>query len=75
MNHARRRATTALGALALGVTTISLTAAAPKERVIKIVARRFTFTPNRATRATIAFPESDRPDGREPAMPLPRSGS
>ena len=28
--------------------------------------------PNRATRATIAFPESDRPDGREPAMPLPR---
>jgi len=47
MNHARRRATTALGALALGVTTISLTAAAPKERVIKIVARRFTFTPNR----------------------------
>ena len=28
--------------------------------------------PNRATRATIALPESDRPDGREPAMPLPR---
>ena len=29
--------------------------------------------PNRATRATIAFPESDRPDGREPTMPLPRT--
>ena len=29
--------------------------------------------PNRATRATIAFPKSDRPDGREPAMPLPRT--
>ena len=28
--------------------------------------------PNRATRATIALPKSDRPDGREPAMPLPR---
>ena len=27
---------------------------------------------NRATRATIALPESDRPDGRELAMPLPR---
>ena len=31
--------------------------------------------PNRATRATIALPESDRPDGREPAMPLPRKGA
>ena len=31
--------------------------------------------PNRATRATIALPESDRPDGREPAMPLPRERS
>ena len=31
--------------------------------------------PNRATRATIALPESDRPDGREPAMPLPRTRS
>ena len=30
---------------------------------------------SRATRATIAFPESDRPDGREPAMPLPRKGT
>ena len=28
--------------------------------------------PNRATRTTIALPESDRPDGRELAMPLPR---
>ena len=31
--------------------------------------------PNRATRATIALPESDRPDGREPAMSLPRKGT
>ena len=31
--------------------------------------------PYRATRATIALPESDRPDGREPAMPLPRKGA
>ena len=31
--------------------------------------------PNRDTRATIAFPESDRPDDREPAMPLPRPQS
>ena len=29
--------------------------------------------PYRASRATIALPESDRPDGREPAMPLPRT--
>ena len=29
-------------------------------------------TPNGATRATIAFLESDRPDGREPTMPMPR---
>ncbi len=28
--------------------------------------------PNRPTRATIALSESDRPNGREPAMPLPR---
>jgi hypothetical protein len=31
--------------------------------------------PNRATRATIEFPKSDRPDGREPAMPLPRKAA
>ena len=30
------------------------------------------LAPNGATRATIAFLESDRPDGREPAMPMPR---
>ena len=29
-------------------------------------------TPNRGVRVTIAFPESDRPDGREPTMPMPR---
>jgi len=29
--------------------------------------------PNRATRATIAFAESDRPGGREPTMPMPRT--
>ena len=32
-------------------------------------------TPNGATRATIAFLESDRPDGREPTMPMPRPQS
>ena len=32
-------------------------------------------TPNGATRATIAFLESDRPDGREPTMPMPRTQS
>jgi len=31
--------------------------------------------PNRITRVTIAFPESDRPDGREPTMPMPRKRS
>ena len=29
--------------------------------------------PNRAIRATIALSKSDRPGGREPAMPLPRT--
>ena len=32
-------------------------------------------SPGSATSATIAFLESDRPDGREPAMPLPRERS
>ena len=40
----------ALGALVLGAGTIGLRAAAqPKEQVIKILARRFTYTPNKLT--------------------------
>jgi len=40
----------ALGALGLGAGTIGLRAAAqPKEQVIKILARRFTYTPNKLT--------------------------
>lgn len=40
----------ALGALVLGAGTIGLRAAAqPKDQVIKILARRFTYTPNKLT--------------------------
>ena len=40
----------ALGALVLGAGTIGLRAATqPTEQVIKIVARRFTYTPNKLT--------------------------
>jgi len=46
MNIARRRVTTAIGGMALAV-TFGLRAAEPKEKVIKIVARRFTYTPNK----------------------------
>lgn len=49
MHHTRRRVTLALGGLLLGAGTIGLRAAQPKERVIKIVARRFTFTPDKVT--------------------------
>src|SRR6058998_977872 len=49
MHVTRRRVTLALGGLLLGAGTIGLRAAAPKERVIKIVARRFTYTPNKLT--------------------------
>jgi cytochrome c oxidase subunit II len=40
----------ALGGLLLGATTLGLRAAAePQERVIKILARRFTYSPNKLT--------------------------
>jgi cytochrome c oxidase subunit 2 len=48
MQAARRRLTMALGGLLLGAATIGLRAAAqPEEQVIKMVARRFTYTPNK----------------------------
>jgi cytochrome c oxidase subunit II len=49
MQMTRRRATLALGGLLLGAGTLGLRAAEPKERVVKIVARRFTFTPDKVT--------------------------
>ena len=36
-----------LGGLLLGAATIGVRAAAPPEQVIKILARRFTYTPNK----------------------------
>jgi cytochrome c oxidase subunit 2 len=48
MEAARRRLTMALGGLLLGAATIGLRAATqPEEQVIKILARRFTYTPNK----------------------------
>ncbi len=49
MRVTRRRVTLALGGLLLGAGTIGLRAAQPNERVIKMVARRFTFTPDKVT--------------------------
>jgi cytochrome c oxidase subunit II len=50
MQATRRHVTMALGALVLGAGTIGLGAAAqPKEQVIKILARRFTYSPNKLT--------------------------
>lgn len=47
MRAQRRRLTIALGGLLLGAGTIGVAAIAqPKEQVIKIVARRFTYSPN-----------------------------
>jgi cytochrome c oxidase subunit II len=47
MQATRRRLTMALGGLLLGTGTLGLRATAqPKEQVIKITARRFTYTPN-----------------------------
>ena len=48
MQAARRRLTMALSGLLLGAATIGLRAVAqPGEQVIKILARRFTYTPNK----------------------------
>ena len=50
MQAARRRLTMALSGLLLGAATIGLRAAAqPQEQVIKVLARRFTYTPNKLT--------------------------
>ena len=50
MQAARRRLTMALSGLLLGAATIGLRAAAqPEEQVIKVLARRFTYTPNKLT--------------------------
>jgi cytochrome c oxidase subunit II len=49
MHATRRRATLALGVLLLSAGAIGLRAAEPKERVIKILARRFTYTPDKLT--------------------------
>ena len=50
MQTTRRRLMVSLGGLALAAGTIGLHAATqPKEQVIKILARRFTFTPNQLT--------------------------
>ena len=50
MRAARRRLTMALGALVLTTGTLGLRATAqPKEQVIKILARKFTYTPNKLT--------------------------
>src|ERR1700682_2483750 len=50
MRAARRRLTMGLGGLLLGAATIGLRAAGqPEEQVIKILARRFTYTHNKLT--------------------------
>ena len=50
MRATRRKATIALGALLLGAGTFGLHAAAqPQEQVIKILARKFSYSPNKLT--------------------------
>ena len=50
MQATRRRLTLALAGLLLGAGTIGLRAAAqPEEKVIKILARKFTYSPNKLT--------------------------
>ena len=47
MRFERRRVMRVLGGMMLAAATVGLRAAEPKEKVIKIVARRFTYTPNK----------------------------
>jgi cytochrome c oxidase subunit II len=50
MTANRRRFTASLGAVLLGAATGALLAAAPpKEQVIKVVARKFNYSPNQIT--------------------------
>ena len=50
MQASRRRLAMALSGLLLGAATIGLRAAAqPQEQVIKVLARRFAYTPNKLT--------------------------
>ncbi len=50
MNPQRRRLTLAVGSLLIGAGAGALgVAAAPPPKVIKVVARKFTYTPNRIT--------------------------
>ena len=50
MQATRRRLTLALAGLLLGAGTIGLRAATqPEEKVIKILARKFTYSPNKLT--------------------------
>ena len=50
MRMQRRQLTIALGGLLLGAGTIGLgSAAEPKEKVIKVLARRFTYSPDKIT--------------------------
>lgn len=49
MRAQRRRLTLALGGLLLGAGALGVGAATSKEKVIRIVARRFTYTPDRIT--------------------------
>jgi cytochrome c oxidase subunit 2 len=50
MQKTRRQFTFALGGLLLGAGTVGVRAATqPKDKVIKVLARRFTFTPDKLT--------------------------
>ena len=49
MDAQRRRLTVAMSALVLGAGAIGLRAATPKEKVVRIEARRFTYSPDTVT--------------------------
>ena len=49
MDAQRRRLTVAMSGLLLGAGAIGLRAATPREKVVKIKARRFTYTPDKIT--------------------------